>query len=98
MYGIGRGSDRRRKDVVANTLTNDTIFRKLTDSFKQRLYRHADKLQEDLVETVSEHLDGVRGTLDLVRQQNVAEESERDPEFRNRVALEVERIREVMRS
>lgn len=98
MSAVGRSSDRRRKDVVANTLTDDAIFRNLIDSFRQRLYRHADKLQQDLAETVSEHLDGVRGTLDLVRQQHVAEESERDPEFRNRVALEVERIREVMRS
>lgn len=73
-----------------------TIFKNLIYEFKDRLNLHADNLQHVLAESVSEHLEGMRGTLDLVRQQNVAEESERDPEFRNRVALEVARVRRML--
>lgn len=64
--------------------------------FKDRFNLRADNLQQVLAETVSMHLDGVRATLDLVRQENVAEESERDPEFRSRVAVEVARVRGMM--
>lgn len=98
MHTIGPGCDRRRKGIVGNKLTDEITFRKLVGGFRERLHRHADELQQDLAETVSIHLDGVRGTLDLVRQQNVAEESERDPVFRNRVAVEVERVRRAMSS
>lgn len=34
------------------------------------------------------NLEAIRDTLDIVRKENAAEESERDPEFRQRVADE----------
>ncbi|KAK6859171.1 hypothetical protein PG995_005024 [Apiospora arundinis] len=54
----------------------------------------ADKLQEDLQSTVKLHLESVRVTLDMVRSENVALESERDPEYRARVQARVEMANE----
>jgi len=52
--------------------------------------------QEEVKIAVAEHLDVVRGTLDIIRTENVARESERDPAFRQRVATELAGAREVM--
>lgn len=68
----------------------------MIEQFRNGLQQHADNLQQELSGVVSEHLDALRGTLDLVRQENVAEESERDPNFRGRVADEVAKIRGMM--
>lgn len=94
---LGTGCDRRRKNIVANTLTDKSIFRNVLRGFRESLHLDADNLQQILSEVVSVHLEGIRGTLDLVREENVAEESERDPGFRNRVAVELERARTLMR-
>ncbi|KAL1845937.1 hypothetical protein Daus18300_014397 [Diaporthe australafricana] len=94
----GSGSDRRRKGVVSRALSNETIFKDLMKEFKRRFELHANELQQEIVEVVSGHLDAVTGTLDLVREENVAEESERDPDFRRRVAEELARVREFMRT
>ncbi|KAI3399760.1 hypothetical protein diail_5828 [Diaporthe ilicicola] len=92
----GRGSDRRRKDIVAETLTDSTIFKDLMQELKRRFELHTNGLQQNIADGLSVHLDAVQATFDLVRQENVAEESERDPDFRRRVAEEVARIREMM--
>ncbi|KAJ0114119.1 hypothetical protein J7T55_007953 [Diaporthe amygdali] len=91
-----RGSDKRRKAIVARTLTNEEIFKTVIEQFRNGLQQHANKLQEELDGVVSEQLDALRGTLDIVRRENVAEESERDPNFRRRVADEVAKIRGMM--
>lgn len=57
--------------------------------FRRQLKALADDLQTDLVAAVETHLDVVRGTLDIIRSENVASESERDPAFRGRVQMEV---------
>lgn len=93
----GSGSDRRRKAVVSSALSNETIFKDLMREFKQRFELHANGLQQEIGEVVSAHLDSVKGTLDLIREENVAEESERDPDFRRRVAEELVRVRMLMR-
>lgn len=67
-------------------------MRELRDCFKD----HAKGLQQELGELVSTNLDAIRDTLDIVRKENAAEESERDPEFRQRVAHEVAKARSLM--
>lgn len=42
-------------------------------------------MQQSLKAAISSYLDVVRGTLDLVRSEHVAQESERDIAFRGRV-------------
>ena len=56
----------------------------------------ATAFQAQVKAAVREHLDVVTGTLDILRSENVALESERDPEFRRRVGSELRRAREVM--
>lgn len=54
-------------------------------------FRHlATGFQRDIQAKVEEQLGVIAGTLDIIRNENVAEESEREPEFRERVAEWVE--------
>lgn len=50
----------------------------------------ADELQSNMQATVGVHLRVVKETLDMIRSENVALESERNPEFRSRVAREIQ--------
>ncbi|KAK8062187.1 hypothetical protein PG997_014284 [Apiospora hydei] len=86
----GRGSDSRRKANINRAVRRDMLFKDLLSRFKGGFAQIADKLQEDLQNTVALHLESVRGTLDMVRSENVALESERDPDFRARVQQRVE--------
>jgi len=54
-------------------------------------------LQTKLEQTVNTHLAGVVSDLNTLRDDNIALESERDPEFRRRVGLEENRIKAAMR-
>ncbi|KAK8030148.1 hypothetical protein PG993_011439 [Apiospora rasikravindrae] len=89
-FMTGTGSDSRRKANINRVVRRDTLFKDLMNQFKDGFAQIADTLQEDLQNTVAVHLESVRGTLDMVRSENVALESERDPEFRARVQQRVE--------
>lgn len=78
--------------VFANQSQFESMTRELRRSFKA----HAESLQQDLDDLVSAQLGAVRATLDIVREGNAAEESERHPEFRQRLAAEVEQARNLM--
>lgn len=54
-------------------------------------------MQTKLEQTVNTHLAGVVSDLNTLRDDNIALESERDPEFRRRVGLEENRIKAAMR-
>lgn len=69
----------------------DALFKDLLSQFKGGLVTIADKLQDDLKGKIELYLENVRVTLDMVRSENVALESERDPGFRARVQASVER-------
>jgi len=56
----------------------------------------AGELQTKLEQTVNTHLAGVVSDLNTLRDDNIALESERDPEFRRRVGLEENRIKAAM--
>ncbi|KAK7964343.1 hypothetical protein PG988_011317 [Apiospora saccharicola] len=87
----GTGSDARRKGIINRAVRSDALFRNLLSQFKGGFATVADKLQEELKDKIELHLENVRVTLDMVRSENVALESERDPGFRARVQAEVER-------
>ena len=54
-------------------------------------------MQTKLEQTVNTNLAGVISDLNTLRDDNIALESERDPEFRRRVGLEENRIKAAMR-
>ncbi|KAK7738965.1 hypothetical protein SLS63_002302 [Diaporthe eres] len=80
------------KETFANGSTFEWMMRELRKGFKD----HSEGLRQELGDVVSKELDAIRDTLDIVREANVAEESERDPEFRQRVAGELARARSLM--
>lgn len=61
------------------------------------LYRRfkglATELQTGIQTAVETHLAAIRQTMDIVRDENVITESERDGDFRRRVEEEVGRVR-----
>jgi len=89
----GDKSDQRRKKVIGDRLRDETLFVSLLRSFKSRFIVLAEKLQSDVQTAVAKHLAVITNTLDMVRSENVALESERDPEFRSRVEREMRAIR-----
>lgn len=54
-------------------------------------------LQQDLQAVATRHFNDIRGTLDIVRSENVAEESEKDLPFRDLVARETSRLQTEMK-
>jgi hypothetical protein len=93
----GRGSDKRKKKIIGDRLSNENVFVSLQRSFKNRFRVLVENLQSDIQATVATHLSVITNTLDIVRNENVALESERDPEFRRRVETKVEAVIEEVR-
>jgi len=56
------------------------------------------ELQDDIKTAIAIHLSVIIDTLDIVRNENAAIESEKDPEFRGRVERVVRDFKEKVRS
>ncbi|KAK1749872.1 nuclear GTPase SLIP-GC [Echria macrotheca] len=92
----GTGSWARKKSIINSKLADEDQFIALIRRFRQEFRNLADQLQTDIRQRVRERLDFVSGIMDIIRSENVAEESEQDPEFRERVAVEVRRVKLAM--
>lgn len=93
---VGTGSDRRRKNIMGNAFGDPGLFEDLMRGFKRRSYELANSLQTDIEQTVRIHLDAVKETLNIIRDENVAMESDRNPEFREAVETQVDAASEQM--
>lgn len=93
----GRGSDARRKGVMRAAFQDETTFETLMRMFRRQFRTFIHGLQHELQVIATAHFEDIRGTLDIVRSEHVAEESERDPQFRDRVAKETGRLQDEMR-
>ncbi|KAG7286745.1 hypothetical protein NEMBOFW57_009059 [Staphylotrichum longicolle] len=85
----GGGSWGRKKSIINGALRNEQLFTEVMSKFKNKFEDLATQLETDAWALVQDHLRGIEGTLDMVRSENIALESERDPAFRARVADEV---------
>lgn len=92
----GRGCTKLRQAVVKRKFADEATFESMMRELRRCFKNHAEDLRQKLEELASTHLGAMRATLDLVREENAAEESERDPEFRQRLAEEVARARCLM--
>lgn len=92
----GPGCTELRQGVVKRTFANQSTFESMTKELRRSFKDHAEGLQQELGELVSTQFGAIRATFDIVREGNAAEESERHPEFRQRVAGEVEKARNLM--
>lgn len=92
----GPGCTELWRGVVKRTFANQSTFESIMKELQRSFKGHAEGLQQELGGLVSTQLGAVRATLDIVRECNAAEESERHPELRQRVAGEVERAKNLM--
>ncbi|WDK22112.1 hypothetical protein CGRA01v4_13402 [Colletotrichum graminicola] len=90
----GSGSDQRRKGIINDALGHSNLFPKYMRDFGNRLKTSADGLQEQLLEMLQRHLDAFETTLNLVRDENVATESEENPGLRRCLEVETATARE----
>ncbi|KAK3191717.1 hypothetical protein K4F52_002141 [Lecanicillium sp. MT-2017a] len=83
----GTGSDSRRKDVISGRLSQPELFRDIINNSKAGFDERADSFQQEINRLIDSFLEKLRDTLAIIRNDNVAEESERDPGFRERVRI-----------
>ncbi|EWG45996.1 hypothetical protein FVEG_15903 [Fusarium verticillioides 7600] len=93
---FGRGSDARRKAIIRGALSDEDLFQKLMISLKDSFKANSEATQEKIQEAIVEYLRVVEQRFDLVRSENVARESEQDPDFRLRVEQVARAGRETM--
>jgi hypothetical protein len=65
--------------------------------FRRTFKGLADDFQSSMEDTIKTHLDSIRATLDIIRSENAVLDSEQDPEFRGRVAAEIETVEDNIR-
>ncbi len=95
-FTLGRRSHSKRKGIINDTLARPDLFVNLMKAFRNRFKNLADSLQRDIQATVEAHLEVIRFTLDITRSENVASESEKNPEFRGAVDAEIAVAREAI--
>jgi hypothetical protein len=64
--------------------------------FKRDFNEIADDTQDSIDEVIESSFDSIRDTLNIVRSENIALESEKDPGFRNRVEARVKATKDEM--
>ncbi len=92
----GRGSWNRRKAIINPALRDEQRLSDLMRKLRRKLGELAAQLETQALALAEAHLNTIDSTLDMVRSEHVALESERDPEFRGRVRNEVDALNEAM--
>ncbi|KAL2127275.1 hypothetical protein VTI74DRAFT_10996 [Chaetomium olivicolor] len=85
----GRGSWDRKKAIINSALKNEGLFEGVMKKFRDRFRELAAALQTDIQAAAQANLEVIKGTLDIVRNEDVNFESEEDVAFRARVAEQV---------
>ncbi|KAK0707804.1 hypothetical protein B0H67DRAFT_647946 [Lasiosphaeris hirsuta] len=93
----GVGSWGRRKTIIGRTLGSERLFRKLVTRFKVQLQSLTSELHTEIMAAMEAHLGDIKKSLDLVRDENIALESEKDPAFGKRLAEETGQVKEAMK-
>ncbi len=88
----GTGSTQVKKDIIKAKLANREFFDAHHREFKREFFTLADDLGQRVQVVTSTHALVIKQTIDMLRNDNVALESDSDPEFRMRLAEETERI------
>ncbi|KAH0425848.1 hypothetical protein CcaCcLH18_10717 [Colletotrichum camelliae] len=101
----GRGSDQRRKGIINGTVQSQDFFMNHMREFRRRWKTLADEIQKELQESIKDELDLMSTSFDIIRDENVAMESEENPELRQNLEVEIdqakerlERIKDIMTS
>ncbi|OHW99019.1 hypothetical protein CSPAE12_02220 [Colletotrichum incanum] len=90
----GSGSDLKRKNIISAAVQHHDLFPKYMRDCRARLEVSAEALQAGLREAIQAHLEVFGVTLDLIRDENVATESEENPELRICLQREIDAARQ----
>ncbi|KAJ0381818.1 hypothetical protein COL922a_013781 [Colletotrichum nupharicola] len=100
-----RGSDQRRKGIINGTVQSQGFFMNHMREFGRRWKTLADEFQKELQDSIKDELSLMSTSFDIIRDENVAMESEENPELRHCLEIEIgrakeqlERIRDIMSS
>jgi hypothetical protein len=91
-----RGSHARRKAIIREALQGEVIFTQLMTNTRDKFLANSRAIQSYIQEVTADYLRVVEDRFDLVRSENVARESEQDPDFRLRVDEGVRTGRQIM--
>lgn len=86
----GTGSHSRRKAIIRGTLSDESLFHDIMAKMRGSFHTLTDTAQAEIDAAVESYLSKIQRTLDLVRSENIAEESQRGPAFRDRVSQTVQ--------
>ncbi|KAM7215631.1 hypothetical protein V8F06_009018 [Rhypophila decipiens] len=89
----GTGSDSRRKSIIRRQLSDEGMFEDIMTRFKTQFRDLVTDLQKAVQRAAKSHVAEICQTMNMLRDENVITESERDGEFRKRVEDEVARVR-----
>ncbi|KAI8626695.1 hypothetical protein F5Y19DRAFT_445793 [Xylariaceae sp. FL1651] len=84
-YQHGTGRHARQKSIINATVQSDDLFTGLLREFRREFRDQAEKTQELIRTAVSSHLDNIRNTFNIVREENAMMENESDLAFKRRV-------------
>ncbi|KAK2739133.1 hypothetical protein CKAH01_18700 [Colletotrichum kahawae] len=90
----GRGSDQRRKGIINGTVQSQDFFMNHMREFRRRWKVLADEFQKELQESIKDELGLMSTSFDIIRDENVAMESEENPELRQCLEAEIDQAKE----
>src|SRR5438270_20754 len=82
---LGTGCTARKQRIISDAMGRESLFANLMRDFRRGFANLTDEYAISVHAAIRTHLNAVSDTLDIVRNENVAQESEEDPEFRIRV-------------
>lgn len=82
---LGTGSDRRRKSIMNRKISEDELFEGILEETWKRFRTSINESEREVQRVLSLQFDGLKATLDIVRNENAISEGEQDPDFRVRV-------------
>ncbi|CEJ81031.1 hypothetical protein VHEMI01183 [[Torrubiella] hemipterigena] len=92
----GTGSDRRRKAIIEGAVTNRQLFTGIIRESRAGFIALAEAVGIATASSMDDYVAKVGRSLNIIRDQNVASESGRDPAFRRRVEEAVGIAQDIM--
>ncbi|KAM0666087.1 hypothetical protein ACQRIU_003942 [Beauveria bassiana] len=82
----GAGSHGRRKAIITEAFGNEDLFDGIMKKLRTEFKELAKTAQNDVTAAVQSYLSEIGNTLNLLRDENTANESQRDAAFHRRVS------------
>lgn len=90
----GRGSDRIRKSIIEDAFGAQSLWDGIMASTRTQFGAEVLVAKANVTAAAAAFFEGIKTDFDLLRQESVVRESERNPEFRNEVARELQGARQ----